>query len=92
MEMLVDYDRILKVDRTIADLAGSSPITGDHVSEAIGFPELSIPLPFPSYRSEARLHQRSSETAASARGTSEGLPRSGVRIVDAPAGSSGSGE
>jgi len=46
MEMLVDYDRILKVARTIADLAGSSPITGDHISEAIGFPELSIPLPF----------------------------------------------
>ncbi len=31
------YDRILKVARTIADLAGPDDISGDHVSEAIQF-------------------------------------------------------
>jgi magnesium chelatase family protein len=29
------YDRILKVARTIADLAEADPITSEHVSEAI---------------------------------------------------------
>jgi len=29
------YDRVLKVARTVADLAGCEKILGDHVSEAI---------------------------------------------------------
>ncbi|MFA5144172.1 MAG: hypothetical protein WC522_08450, partial [Candidatus Omnitrophota bacterium] len=51
------YDKILKISRTVADLANSENITTEHVSEAISYRSLDRDFFLLKTSFEASLHR-----------------------------------
>jgi hypothetical protein len=60
------YDRILKVSRTIADLANPAEIKSDHVSEAIPFARIGL-IGLDASDSQARTRCQAAFSSSSAR-------------------------